>query len=161
VQRYVAVIDVDSDVIDVKTAGKKPSGVHADYRVQVPTYAMPALARLGERGCKRSPAESGPGLYSDDRRHRRGSAHASNQIAHEGMRSGLYAPNRSSFLDLNTLSHDDATLGTLRPNRPSATPRKSLKRAEVTPSRLSPANGITIRRQFCGLVRSAQVMSLT
>jgi hypothetical protein len=40
VQGYIDVMDVNGDIVDVKTASYKPSGVRADYRIQVATYAM-------------------------------------------------------------------------------------------------------------------------
>jgi hypothetical protein len=39
-QGYVDVLGIHGDVVDVKTASKKPSGVRADYRAQAATYAM-------------------------------------------------------------------------------------------------------------------------
>jgi hypothetical protein len=48
---YVDVLDVHGDVGDVKTASKKPSGVRADYQVQV------ATARSSFRGRIKGPTE--------------------------------------------------------------------------------------------------------
>jgi hypothetical protein len=101
VQGYVDVLDVNGDVVDVKTASKKPSGVRADYRVQVATYAMLAPNASGRTRLQTITKTKTVQLHTQtidvtaaDRTH----ATKLYQIAQEGMRSGLYAPNRSSFL---------------------------------------------------------------
>jgi hypothetical protein len=105
VQGYIDVMDVNGDIVDVRTAGKKPSGVRADYRIQVATYAMLApFASARKRFqtlTKTKTKTKTDQLHTQaidvteaDRRH----ATKLYQIAEEGMRSGLYIPNRGSFL---------------------------------------------------------------
>ena len=62
-QGYIDVIDVYGDIVDVKTASKKPSGVRADYRVQVATYAMVAPGTASGRTI--DSADDGMRLYLD------------------------------------------------------------------------------------------------
>ena len=100
-QGCINVMDVRGDIIDVKTASKKPSGVRADYRVQVATYAMLAPTASG-RTCLQTVTKTKTvqlqtqtfDVTDADRKH----ATKLYQIAQEGMRSGLYVPNRSSML---------------------------------------------------------------
>ena len=101
VQGYLDVMDVNGDVIDVKTASKKPSGVRADYRIQLGTYAMIAPRASGRARLQTLTKTKTVQLHTQtvdvtdaDRRH----ASKLYQIAQEGMRSGLYMPNRGSLL---------------------------------------------------------------
>jgi putative RecB family exonuclease len=97
----IDVLTADGTVIDIKTASKKPSGMAADHRLQLTTYAMLEPAASGR--CRRdalaktktisltplsmevTPADRKltTRLYS---------------IAVDQMKTGIVAPNRSSFL---------------------------------------------------------------
>jgi hypothetical protein len=96
VQGYIDVMDVNGDV---KTASKKPSGVRADYRIQVGT---PCYRRGFRENAAPDPDEDEdrPAAHANDPCHRGRSEAATKlyQIAQEGMRSGLYMPNRGSFV---------------------------------------------------------------
>jgi hypothetical protein len=101
VHGYVDLMDVNGRIIDVKTAKKKPCGIRSDYRLQVATYKRIAKAANGvvkldtlvktktlqvvEQTFKVSPSDEKAidTLYP---------------LAQEGMRSGLYMPNRNSML---------------------------------------------------------------
>ena len=101
VHGFVDVLDVNGDVIDLKTAGKKPSGISADHRLQISTYAMltPGASGRGRRDVVTktktvahysqtfavTPADVKltEALYS---------------ITRDQMGSGLIVPNRSSNL---------------------------------------------------------------
>jgi CRISPR/Cas system-associated exonuclease Cas4 (RecB family) len=101
VRGRIDLLDIDGRVIDVKTAKKSPAGLNGDYRRQLATYAAltPAAngrarldtlvktktVRLVEQSIEIGPA---------DRR----SIEVLYPLAQEGMRSGLYMPNRNSFL---------------------------------------------------------------
>jgi hypothetical protein len=77
---------------------KKPSGVRADYRVQVATYAMPASGRTRLQTLTKTKTVQLHSQTIDVTHADRTHATKLYQIAQEGMRSGLYVPNRSSFL---------------------------------------------------------------
>lgn len=101
VQGYVDVMGEDGTIYDVKTAAKKPSGVRPDYRVQTTTYAMLEPRCSGTTVLHTITKTKTVALHQQtidvteaDRTH----ARKLYQIAQEGMRAGLYLPNRSSFL---------------------------------------------------------------
>jgi RecB family exonuclease len=101
VQGYIDVIDVNGDVIDLKTASKKPSGISPGYRAQVATYAMLApgasgRARLDTLTKTRTVQHVSQTLQiaESDRKY----ATRLYSIAQEKMRTGLVAPNRNSNL---------------------------------------------------------------
>ena len=47
VHGYIDLMDTDGNIIDIKTAGKKPSGFPANHRLQVTTYVMLAAGASG------------------------------------------------------------------------------------------------------------------
>jgi RecB family exonuclease len=101
VQGYIDVMDVNGDVIDLKTASKKPSGISPGYRAQVATYAMLApgasgRARLDTLTKSRTCTAISQTIQvsESDRKY----ATRLYSIAQEKMRTGLVAPNRSSNL---------------------------------------------------------------
>ncbi len=98
---WVDLRDVDGRVIDFKTAAKKPSEIRADYRRQVATYSLidpeaSGAARLDTLVKTRTVqlVEQSFTVSDADRR----SVEVLYPLAQEGMRSGLYMPNRNSFL---------------------------------------------------------------
>src|SRR5579872_789401 len=101
VQGFIDLLDVNGCVIDIKSANKTPSGVRSDYRFQVTTYhALEPRARAArvdtlvklKREVKlvQHPMDITP---ADER-----SIEVLYPLAQEGMRSGLYFPNRNSYL---------------------------------------------------------------
>jgi RecB family exonuclease len=101
VQGYIDLLDVNGDVIDLKTASKKPSGINAGYRVQVATYAMleptaSGRARLDTLTKTRTiqTHEQSLQVGEADRKY----TERLYSITQEKMRSGLFSPNRSSHL---------------------------------------------------------------
>jgi len=47
VQGWIDLIDVDGQIIDIKTAARRPSGVDVDHRFQITTYAQLAPGASG------------------------------------------------------------------------------------------------------------------
>jgi hypothetical protein len=101
VQGFIDVLDTNGDIIDLKTASKKPSGVNAGYRVQVATYAMLEPAASGRARLDTLTKARTVALHSqtiDISASDRKQATRLYSIAQEQMRSGLFSPNRNSHL---------------------------------------------------------------
>lgn len=101
VQGYIDVLDVNGDVIDLKTAAKKPSGVAPGYRAQLATYAMltpqaSGRARLDTITKTKTVqhVEQTIQIGESDRKY----ATKLYSIAQDKMRTGLVIPNRGSNL---------------------------------------------------------------
>jgi hypothetical protein len=48
VQGWIDLMDVDGRIIDLKTAGRKPSGIESDYKFQIATYTQLTPGASGE-----------------------------------------------------------------------------------------------------------------
>ena len=101
VQGYVDLLDMDGRIIDLKTAKKKPSGIRPDYRLQVATYKQLAPGASGTvkldtlvKSKTVQVVEQTFTITPADER----STQVLYPLAQEGMRSGLYMPNRGSLL---------------------------------------------------------------
>jgi RecB family exonuclease len=101
VHGFIDLLDVDGNVVDLKTAAKKPSGFPVAHRRQVATYVMLEPKANGRARLDTLTKTKTVALHSqtiditpDDRRH----TERLYSIALEQMRSGLVVPNRSSFL---------------------------------------------------------------
>jgi CRISPR/Cas system-associated exonuclease Cas4 (RecB family) len=101
VQGYIDVLDVDGQVIDTKTAKRKPSGISPGYRAQVSTYAMLApqasgRARLDTFVKSKTVQHVSQSIQvaESDRKY----ATKLYAIAREKMQTGLVSPNRGSNL---------------------------------------------------------------
>jgi len=101
VHGFVDVLDVEGTVIDLKTAGKKPSGVSSAHRLQVATYAMitpgaSGRARIDTITKTKTVAHHSTSfdVTAADRK----LTERLYSITLDQMRSGLVVPNRSSFL---------------------------------------------------------------
>ncbi|MFN0167207.1 MAG: RecB family exonuclease [Bryobacteraceae bacterium] len=101
VRGRIDLLDVDGKVIDLKTAKRTPYGINTDYRAQIATYAQlcPAAsgaARLDTLVKTRTVklVEQSFAIGDSDRKQ----TTVLYPLAQEGMRSGLYLPNRNSFL---------------------------------------------------------------
>jgi hypothetical protein len=101
VQGYIDLMDVEGRIIDVKTAKKKPAGIRSDYRLQVATYSQLApgangivkLDTLVKTKTLQLVEQTFAVTEADVR-----STQTLYPLAQEGMRSGLYMPNRGSML---------------------------------------------------------------
>lgn len=98
---FIDLLDVDGNIIDLKTSKKKPGCFPVPHRRQVTTYAMlepraSGRARLDTLTKTKTVALDTRTLDvgAEDRRH----VERLYSITLEQMRSGLVAPNRSSFL---------------------------------------------------------------
>ena len=101
VQGVVDLLDVDGRIVDLKTSAKSPAGIDGHYRRQVATYTQLAPGATGAaridtltktrtlKLVSQSFTVNGADLMD---------ATVMYPLAQEGMRSGLYTPNRSSYL---------------------------------------------------------------
>jgi hypothetical protein len=97
---YIDLLDIHGNVIDLKTAGKKPSGVPAPYRNQITTYSLlepkaSGVARLDTLTKTKTVAlhQSTFEVSNADRK----LTERLYSISREQMRSGVYLPNRDSY----------------------------------------------------------------
>ena len=101
VHGYVDLIDTNGRIIDFKTAKKKPAGIRPDYRLQVATYKQLAPGANGVvkldtlvKSKTVQVVEQTFVITTADQR----STQVLYPLAQEGMRIGLYMPNRNSML---------------------------------------------------------------
>ncbi|MFN0168424.1 MAG: RecB family exonuclease [Bryobacteraceae bacterium] len=101
VRGRIDLLDVDGRVIDLKTAKRAPNGVNSDYRAQIATYAQLCPAASGAARLDTlvktktlKLVEQSFAIGDSDRKQ----TTVLYPLAQEGMRSGLYLPNRNSFL---------------------------------------------------------------
>lgn len=102
---FVDVIDLEGRIVDLKTAGKKPSGISPSHSLQLTTYAMLADQTLGGSHTQtridtvtktKKPALEIQSVPINEAR--RKYAETIYPLAQEGMRDGLAVPHRNSFL---------------------------------------------------------------
>ena len=101
VRGYIDLMDASGTVIDLKTSSRKPSGVSADYALQMATYAVLTPGASGTVRMDAMIATKSPQLVSisyavsdaDRRMCERIYPHVQ-----KGMMSGYYCPNRGSNL---------------------------------------------------------------
>jgi CRISPR/Cas system-associated exonuclease Cas4 (RecB family) len=101
VQGYVDLLDTEGRIIDLKTAAKKPTGISHDYAFQLTSYTMITPGASGE--CRLDTITKTKTIQivqepwrigADDRRY----AETMYPMVQDGMRTGLYIPNRAGFL---------------------------------------------------------------
>ena len=101
VQGYIDLMDVHGRIIDIKTAKKKPAGIRPDYRLQVATYKQLAPAANGivklDTLVKSKTVQLVEQTFAITEADVKATA-TLYPLAREGMRSGLYMPNRNSML---------------------------------------------------------------
>ena len=101
VQGYIDLMDVHGRIIDIKTAKKKPSGIRPDYRLQVATYKATRAAANGivklDTLVKSKTVQLVEQTFAITEADVKATA-TLYPLAQEGMRSGLYMPNRNSML---------------------------------------------------------------
>jgi RecB family exonuclease len=100
VRGYLDLMDSNGRIVDLKTSSKKPSEIMPDYRRQVATYAQLMPGASGKVAIHTLVRTKTPQLIQqnhqvtpEDIRH----TQIMYPLAQEGMRSGLYAPNRNSL----------------------------------------------------------------
>jgi RecB family exonuclease len=102
VRGRIDVIDVDGRIIDAKTAKQKPSEIKPSYRFQQATYVQ--LAAEGASGeCRLDTVTKTKTIAVHQQSFKIGDGDRTHldkmyPLLQESMRSGLYVPNRSSYL---------------------------------------------------------------
>ena len=101
VHGIVDLLTTDGQVIDLKTAARKPAGISAAHRLQLSTYAMLTPGASGHAAVHTLTKGKTTALHANsltvgaaDRKY----TERLYSITLDQMRSGLVAPNRSSFL---------------------------------------------------------------
>jgi CRISPR/Cas system-associated exonuclease Cas4 (RecB family) len=101
VRGYIDIVDVDGTIVDVKTAAKSPSGISSDYAFQLATYRQLLPGANGKARLDTLVATKTPKLVKIEYE-----VTAADQLltanlyprVREGIREGLYFPNRNSNL---------------------------------------------------------------
>ena len=100
VRGYVDLLDSNGCIIDFKTGAKKPSEIAPDYKRQVTTYTQLMPGASGKVATHTLVRTKTPQLIKqaytvtpEDIRH----VQVLYPLVQEGMRSGLYTPNRNSM----------------------------------------------------------------
>ena len=99
VRGYIDLVDVDGRIIDLKTSGKKPSGIEPSYAFQLATYQQLLPGSNGKTRLDTLVATKAPQLVTIEH-----TTTAQEQFmtvnlyprVREGIREGLYLPNRGS-----------------------------------------------------------------
>jgi hypothetical protein len=100
VQGWIDLIDVNGQIIDIKTAARKPSGIEVDHRFQIATYAQLTPGASGRARVDTLVKTKAPGLVSRSFTVSESDILATNKLyplAQQSMRSELYMPNRLSM----------------------------------------------------------------
>jgi putative RecB family exonuclease len=101
VRGYIAIVEVDGRIVDVKTAAKSPSGIASDYAFQLATYRQLLPRANGKARLDTLVATKTPKLvkieYEVTGADQRLTANLYPRVR-EGIREGLYFPNRNSNL---------------------------------------------------------------
>jgi putative RecB family exonuclease len=101
VRGKVDLLDVEGRIIDVKTAARKPTGIAPDYAFQLATYRQITPGASGEARLdtlvKTKAVQFVPQSYSVGEQDLR-ATEILYPLVQEGMRKGLYFPNRQSVM---------------------------------------------------------------
>jgi hypothetical protein len=100
VQGWIDLIDVEGQIIDIKTAARKPSGVDVDHRFQIATYAQLTPGASGRARVDTLVKTKTPGLVTHSFHVSDKDVIATNKLyplAQQAMKSELYMPNRLSM----------------------------------------------------------------
>jgi len=101
VRGYVDLVDVDGNIIDVKTAAKKPSGIDPGYAFQLATYRQILPGASGKARLDTLVATKTPQLVRIEYQVTAADLLLTTNLyprVREGIREGLYFPNRNSHL---------------------------------------------------------------
>ncbi len=101
IRGYVDIIDVDGTIIDVKTAAKKPSGVDRGYAFQLATYREILPGASGKARLDTLVATKTPQIVKLEYEVTDADRLLAMRLyprVREGIREGLYFPNRNSNL---------------------------------------------------------------
>ena len=100
VQGWIDLIDVDGQIIDIKTAARRPSGIDVDHRFQIATYTQLVPGASGRARVDTLVKTKIPALVSQSFTVTDGDILAINKLyplAQRSMRAELYMPNRLSM----------------------------------------------------------------
>jgi hypothetical protein len=100
VQGWIDLIDTDGQIIDIKTAARKPGGVDVDHRFQIATYAQLVPGASGRARVDTLVKTKTPSLVSHSFTVTDADILATNKLyplSQQSMRSELYMPNRLSM----------------------------------------------------------------
>jgi hypothetical protein len=101
VQGYIDILDVDGRIIDVKTAAKSPSGVDASYAFQLATYRQICPGANGKVRLDTLVATKTPKVVTTEYEVTPADQLMTHNLyprVREGIREGLYLPNRGCNL---------------------------------------------------------------
>ena len=101
VRGYIDIVDVDGTIVDVKTAAKSPSGISSDYAFQLATYRQLLPAANGKARLDTLVATKTPKLVKIEYEVTDADQRLTCSLyprVREGIREGLYFPNRNSNL---------------------------------------------------------------
>jgi RecB family exonuclease len=101
VQGYIDILDVDGRIIDVKTAAKSPSGVDSSYAFQLATYRQICPGASGKVRLDTLVATKTPKVVTTEYEVTPADQLMTRNLyprAREGIREGLYLPNRGCNL---------------------------------------------------------------
>lgn len=100
VQGWIDLIDMEGQIIDIKTAARKPSRIDVDHRFQLSTYAVLAQGASGRARVDTLVKTKTPALVTQSFMVTNGDIFAINKlypVAQRLMKAGLYMPNRLSM----------------------------------------------------------------
>jgi hypothetical protein len=100
VQGWIDLIDTDGQIIDIKTAARKPGGVDVDHRFQIATYAQLVPGASGRARVDTLVKTKTPSLVSHSFTVTDADILAIKKLyplSQQSMRSQLYMPNRLSM----------------------------------------------------------------
>lgn len=101
VRGYIDIVDVDGTIVDVKTAAKSPSGISSDYAFQLATYRQLLPGANGKARLDTLVATKTPKLVKIEYQVTDADQRLTCSLyprVREGIREGLYFPNRNSNL---------------------------------------------------------------
>jgi RecB family exonuclease len=100
VQGWIDLIDIDGQIIDIKTAARKPNRIDVDHRFQIATYAQLTPCASGRARVDTLVKTKSPSLVTHSFTVSDSDAlavHKLYPLAQQAMRSELYMPNRLSM----------------------------------------------------------------
>jgi hypothetical protein len=100
VQGWIDLIDVDGQIVDIKTAARRPSGVDVDHRFQIATYTQLAPGASGRARVDTLVRTKTPALVTQSFTVTDGdllAIHKLYPLAQRSMKAEIYMPNRLSM----------------------------------------------------------------
>lgn len=101
VRGYIDILDVQGQIVDIKTAARKPSGISADYLFQVSTYAQLTPGATGQARVDTLTKTKTPALVQQTVQIDQSDVDATSKLyplVQRSIRAGVFTPNRNSHL---------------------------------------------------------------